>query len=251
MTDTENKPPNLTLINTQPDMAVALSRADAALTYRLRCLAANLLRIVAGAGKPHRLMSEIEEVLRAAKAVRDASGCLDDIQAALDIVQLMREREEARFVPAKDRERHYAAGRYQQEVGLAQIRQGALRQVAAELLGQSTHSITAEHQIFTGINEVERSREQRERYDSDHRDEPSAIFLELCARSVSKSQVAVLRMIAPGEISHANKNSLRSLAKLGLIKQLGGAWGLTASRREAILYHDEKDAFESSQQHRD
>jgi hypothetical protein len=246
MTIKDDNRPNLTLVSSQDRTLLAIHEARADFSYHLRQLAANLLRITAGAGKPHELMSEMSEVLHAAEEVRLAGGTLDIIETALDIEHLLRERNGNRFVTSEARKNSVEDGSDRQSLGLAQVKQGALRQVAAELLGQRTQQSVAENQVYQGINEIQQARIDRDRY---YRSNPrSELLPALFSALLSKSQVAALRIVAGSQenMQKANTNSLRSLSTRGYIELRENKWRLTTAGRTALSYHDQKDGFETS-----
>jgi len=129
------------------------ARAELELGMALRELGANMLRVIRGAGRPAILGTQCQTLVDVMAAYREAVGHWppsEEIVAALAI-----ERPEY-FDRLSDREKD----RY---FGERQIVRGALQAAAAGLLGQRTQERAGEHEMYGGVNEIERVREEENR----------------------------------------------------------------------------------------
>jgi hypothetical protein len=119
------------------------------LTYTLRALTANLLRIANGAGRPGDLATQLAACTAAIDAYDDIQGTLpseDHFQSILDYEAAWRDYHPGTKDAETERER-----------AMSQIRKGALQMVASMLLDQGAQQRRGEKDIYDGIrlmNEV-------------------------------------------------------------------------------------------------
>ncbi|MFT8246599.1 hypothetical protein [Roseomonas sp. BN140053] len=132
----------------------ATDRAREQVVRALRELAANLLRVIRGAGKPWTLGQDAAEVVIAIEAYQEIAGptlFADDIAAALRI------QEHYRHLPSlSSRE----AERLDAE---EQVVRGALQVVASKLLGQRTQEAAGDDEMHRGIREFGEIRAEAKR----------------------------------------------------------------------------------------
>jgi hypothetical protein len=139
------------LVNADSQAQIDRERSAAAVSWSLRDLAANLLRIIRGAGKPEGIVRQIDELVRVLVAHKDATGQWPpphDLAAMLDID---RPKDWTATLRDAHLQRHYAA---------EQIIRGALQQAASRLLGQMPQASSGEHEMYEGIRELERARSE-------------------------------------------------------------------------------------------
>ena len=146
----------------------AADRAAVQLTYATRALAANILRIIAGAGKDYELVRQIVEVLNAYKELHPLSGRTSYPYApSYPMVEGLRELDwrkgtEGYHQPTEEdlarRERDGAAAL---DDAKADVVQSALRLIAAQLMAQPTQESVADGQLVSAIRRYEESFEAR------------------------------------------------------------------------------------------
>lgn len=124
-----------------------------------RILAANILRIMRGAGKPHLLMEDISRFVQTAREFFDAHGFWPTQELSSYLSYQDRERDYSQFDDAA-RMRAYAVD---------DMIAGSLQIAASRLLGQRTHISAGETQLSRGAAdweegwELERARFRSER----------------------------------------------------------------------------------------
>jgi hypothetical protein len=142
------------VVSENSEAEIARGRASTRLEYPLRDLAANMLRVIRGAGKPHMLAAQMLEVLQIMQEYREASGYLpppDEIKAILDIElpdSLLENISEFEFREV-DAERDMI--------------RGALQIAASRLLGQLTQERTGDAELSKGFRAREKLSEDRRR----------------------------------------------------------------------------------------
>lgn len=157
--------PPIRIVSEQSEEVIARRKAREAIAYPLRVMAANIIRIVRGAGEPRYLINQMGDVARAFEEYRLAHGHLPlgpDVQEALSFKDEWRSAH-----PWME------AGRgddldYELEGADYQIVRGALQMVAAMLIDQTQLHLTkgqdAVHQGADRRSEArQRYREQRKR----------------------------------------------------------------------------------------
>jgi len=144
-------------MKTQPELSheIEIKRklAAALLGASLRRLAANLMRIVRGAGKPNDLAEEMAAALTAFKGYHEAVG---KWPSSYEISEALSVR-----ITERDWRRWRADGTFEQEVAFMTICQGALQIVASQLLSQPLQIAAGEREVYDGVFRIERAREER------------------------------------------------------------------------------------------
>lgn len=128
----------LVVENSDQDVARIEARKD--LDWPLRELAANLLRVVRGAGYPARLASQMGDVLAAMKAYHATAGCYPSADEIANVLSLTRREE------VVSDEMTYAVDT---------MISGALQMAASELVGQRTQESRGRSELFVGLTEAE------------------------------------------------------------------------------------------------
>jgi hypothetical protein len=135
------------IVSDHTDADSAKHREAEAAQRALRELAANIMRIARGAGRPRRLASQAEAFVQALSRYQATAGVpipADQLASALDIRTAS-----APCDGPQEAERLFA---------LEQTSRGSLQRAAAKLLGQLTHEQAGETQIYRGLSVVERLR---------------------------------------------------------------------------------------------
>lgn len=135
---------------TQAD--VDRERAAAQLSWALRDLAANLLRVIRGAGKAYLIPDQTVEVIKALKVYHDAVGTFPPDREMAKMLRVGQERPPGQFNDAT------LNRRASENV----IVRGALQIAASRLIGQSTQGAMGEHELYDGIRDPERLWKQEE-----------------------------------------------------------------------------------------
>lgn len=139
--------PRLEVVAEQSDRALRTSRAAEQVRGRLIELAANVLRVSRGAGRPYSVGNECLAVVQAIQAYREAAGQWPPselIASALDFTGPSRDgkmSDEAR------------AAEYARE----RIIRGAMQFAASSLLGQRTQISAGESEMRAGIQALDRA----------------------------------------------------------------------------------------------
>ena len=124
-------------------------RAQEAITWPLKELAANVMRVTRGAGKPYMIGAQCVEVISAFEEYREVVGIYpssEEIQSALEF-----------------------GDRYRGEVtddhtyAVSGIVEGGLQVAASTLLHQLTQVSAGESQLYDGVNALEQAREASRR----------------------------------------------------------------------------------------
>lgn len=136
------------LVSQQSDKRVRRERALASGRSAIRVLAANLMRISRGAGKPHEVIDQMNDFL----------------EAYIEIIEV-----DEMFLPSGHIANwlhefgcHQENGGRMSTVDSTMIA-GALQMAASKLMGQSTQYAAGEHQLYGGINRVQEERESLHR----------------------------------------------------------------------------------------
>jgi hypothetical protein len=156
---------DLKLASERDENEIAASNAAARLNYATRCLAANILRIVAGAGKAHQLIPQMIEVFNCYETMREFVGSaafpyvpygpMVDGLHSLD----WRKDNPLYSAPSEaDLARWERDGTAEVQRAEARVIKAALRVVAAQLLAQPTQESTAENDLVFAIMDREKAR---------------------------------------------------------------------------------------------
>jgi hypothetical protein len=142
-----------------------------ALTWPLRELTANLLRIANGAGRPLNLAKQLAACSAAFQAYVEAHNALPSEQEIHDILdcdlsweqyrRIQKRRAEMKEILGED----YDEGTSERDRAERLIRKGALQVAASKLLSQIPQAASGEHDIYEGIRlmEVARAKSQARR----------------------------------------------------------------------------------------
>lgn len=147
-------------------------QAREALDWPLREAAANVLRVVRGAGKPHKIASLMQDVIGAYLAYRDAAGHYPTPYVIAEILEFSEtgspERWRASFpgeVAEEDFQRWLEDGSFDRHAAIDDIIRASLQICASRLVGQRTQERTAESALYEAIRSLEAAREiTRKRY---------------------------------------------------------------------------------------
>lgn len=129
------------IVSEQSEEDFARRRAVEGLSWPLRTLAANMLRVVRGAGRPWELPQQMAAVLTACEEYREAVGSYpssDEISGPINV----------RY-PADGRRRDAFDG------AAAEMVQGALQMAASQIIGQSTQEAAGRSELFDGVRRLE------------------------------------------------------------------------------------------------
>jgi hypothetical protein len=146
--------------------------AEQELADALREAAANVLRVVRGAGKPHALVNQFGEVIGAAVKFKEAAGHwppshLMTRALALDNeVSDLYDRCKSGQIDQESIDRWKRDGTFERMRAEGTIHRGVLHIVASNLLGQKVQASAGDSEMYQGIRDVIEARElQRESRD--------------------------------------------------------------------------------------
>jgi hypothetical protein len=159
--------------NSKEDMA--RKRAEEALTLPLLELAANIIRIVRGAGSPERLLSQMQQVMKVASEFRELHDASPPSWTIQNILALTSPYEKI-SQPVKTGDIAKAAlegwesdSTNAEEDVVRDICRAALQISASILLRQNTQERTAEHSLHFAARQLEDIKKKRRRQLNRHR----------------------------------------------------------------------------------
>jgi hypothetical protein len=117
----------------------------------LQQLAANLLRVIAGAGRPQDIVRHVRALAEFIETYERAAGRAPGRHELSSCLQTSYDEELIRRLNDLERERAEA---------VETIVAGSLQIAASRLLGQATQETVAGHKLYKGIRDMERVREQ-------------------------------------------------------------------------------------------
>lgn len=136
------------VVSSNSDKEIAAGRALERLRWPMRELAANMLRVVRGAGRPYELPSQIAKVLSLMEDYRDVAGHYPSDYDIGDTINI----------------RNETGGRSDDWAhGIDTMVQGALQVAASTLVNQSTQKSVGEHELIEGLAQIEEIREGNRR----------------------------------------------------------------------------------------
>lgn len=137
--------------NTEADLA--RKRASAEVSWALRQLTANLLRIVRGAGAPGEIIGQIDWLLGTIMAFQNVVGLapFSEYPQMLD------------FVPHEEWRRHADRGQLALVRAEERIVRGLLQIAASRLVGQTTQERAGESEMYAELRDLKDAREEIER----------------------------------------------------------------------------------------
>jgi hypothetical protein len=149
--------------------------AEQELRDRLHETAANMLRIIRGAGKPYELITQFNEAVKAAIKFKDAFGhwppshVLGEMLGMHDDVHAMDEKQSAGRFTKEDMDRWYEDGTMDRKYAEHSIKAGVLQIIASQFVGQTLQERAGESELSGGINQVIAAKKKsREYWDAKH-----------------------------------------------------------------------------------
>jgi hypothetical protein len=142
------------------------------LSWAIRELASNLMRILAGGGKSYEILAQIKALAEACTACDDAGVPVTGfvLEQALRgatesrLAELQSDPDPARRPTEEQMDRWAENGELATEHGREAIVRAALRVMASRIVGQGTQERTAEHALFDGIRWIEEGRKKSDKY---------------------------------------------------------------------------------------
>jgi hypothetical protein len=135
----------------------------------LRAAAANMLRVIRGAGKSYVLLSQLSDVVAAAVKVRDVTGHLPT-----DILEtVLHGKSETEYIWEKRRngeideasiDRWHEDGTIDRKYAENDIKAGVLQIIASQLVGQALQERASESEMNDGINKAIAARQKSNKY---------------------------------------------------------------------------------------
>lgn len=127
----------------------ARQRANENLRWPLRDLAANLMRITRGAGKPYHLVNEINAVVSALNSYKEAFGHFPDSDTLRQTLNISLDEEKEDRLSDRALLWFYAEEK---------MMKGGLQMAASKLLGQTPQERMGHREVFEGLTEIEHQR---------------------------------------------------------------------------------------------
>jgi len=147
---------SLRVVSSQSPHELERRKADAEIAPPFRALAANVLRIVRGAGRPEVLGGQMVACMQAVERYREAHGAYPKAK----VLRLALDPEEASFETG-----HWAqiqdeealkwlsmSGQPEKLEAERKLLRGALQICASRLVGQNTQEIIGEHELYGGVH---------------------------------------------------------------------------------------------------
>jgi len=144
--------------NSEDDLAArraaeAKRTAEEVVEYAIRELAANLILIIRGGGKPHETGRQAHQLVEAYLAFKETVG---HWPTAVMLTECLR------FDSLKAYS-HLSAIDNHVEIAKEEIINGALLIAASRLLAQSTETISGDNQLYIGVDKFEKARNERQK----------------------------------------------------------------------------------------
>lgn len=140
------------LVSENTDKELAIARALGEVDRALAVLAANILRVVRGAGRPYELGEQAAAFLKALDAHWEAAGC----GVSSDVLAEALSHPEPRHLIGK-----FSDDEVELKYAEHEIVRGALQIVASALLEQRTQETAGRSELNEGVREMARVREAR------------------------------------------------------------------------------------------
>ncbi|PJR16786.1 hypothetical protein [Sinorhizobium meliloti] len=154
MSDDQDRP-KLTVVAENSRKQIDANLLQEQLDYALLVLAANVIRVVRGAGKPDDIIFQCNDVVKAAVEYKDKVGRFVSSHSVAGALRLPRERVD-----------DYDSFHGQRQLAMREMMDGSLQVVASRLLGQLTQEHRGEREMFEAFRDLERIyqdlRKQRE-----------------------------------------------------------------------------------------
>ena len=142
----EPDPPKPRVVVENDGAAFRANWAKRGIHFPLRDLAANLMRITRGAGKPHDVGSQCSAVLEAFTKYRKEVGSWPSNYEILEALELDRPSDSL------------GDEALEWETGIRTMVHGSLQIAASQLLGQKPQKAAGEHELFEGLRPIEERR---------------------------------------------------------------------------------------------
>ena len=186
------------VVSEQSEEEIRRRKTREALAPRLRVLAANMLRVVRGAGKPLELLRQMEACSAAIRDYAEAHGCLPSVQLFNQMLDCESTWREYRPWIEEDRKKFEAewaaSGETDRKDAIRKIRNASLQATASMLLDQSTQLSVAENDMCAGVDMFEKARSAIiRRYKNVTVDEALEIVRELKGPSKGRKAKAASR----------------------------------------------------------
>jgi hypothetical protein len=144
--------------------------AERDLRDALRIAAANLLRIIRGAGKPDELIVQLHHVVQSAIAFKDGVGNWPPSDLLGEMLALKREADDileeraAGEITKEDMDRMYESGRMDRKYAEQSIKSGVLQIIASQLVYQELQVRHGQSEFDRGIDLAIEAAEKRKKY---------------------------------------------------------------------------------------
>lgn len=140
------------IVSENSDAEIAAARARDEIVWPLRELAANLMRVIRGAGKPYDIGKQAAAVVSAFVDYREVVGAYP---TSYEITHALR----------LDTDKNDDAPVQEDRWGWAEedIVRGCLQMAASDLLGQATQRSAGRHEMMKGLMEIEAIRQENRR----------------------------------------------------------------------------------------
>lgn len=132
--------------------------------------AANLLRVIRGAGRPHEIITQFNEVIRAAIKFKDAFGnwppshLLAEMLAMHDGHEEVYKKQSSGQFTQADIDRWYEDGTMDLKYAEHAIKAGVLQVIASQFVGQTLQERAGETEMSGGINMAMAAREKSRKH---------------------------------------------------------------------------------------
>lgn len=159
--------PDLRIASERSDEDIRRTRAEQALVAPFRILAANMLRIMRGAGKPDDLLLHMQEVINAAVEFKSASGRWPSAELISSVLVVEGEISSLTKLAAHDEEserqmqRWENSGEFERQATMDAICKSVAKLWAAKLAGPLVQKRAAENELDMAILKATELREQR------------------------------------------------------------------------------------------
>jgi hypothetical protein len=144
--------------------------AERDLRDALRIAAANMLRIIRGAGKPDELIVQLHNVVQSAIMFKDDVGHWPSSDLLAEMVALKHDVDEIRAERAsgglnqEDIDRLYESGRMDRKYAEQSIKTGVLQVIASQLVHQDLQERHGQSELERGIDQAIKANEKRTKY---------------------------------------------------------------------------------------
>jgi hypothetical protein len=158
---------NVRVVATQSEAERLRRQAEDNIDWLLRELAANIIRIVRGAGRPFELLRQMSEVLQIFQKYHDTVGhwpSSDLISKALKVPsssQELYQRVGSGELREDDFNRWSGDGTIQRMDAIHTICRGAAQILASKLVRQNTQEAAGEHELYQGFQALEDVRKEQ------------------------------------------------------------------------------------------